>query len=420
MVQLLESPEIRQIVVVVTKFDMLRERDKVKLMNFLKTRIPERVRARLEARYSDGDPIFQKYEMIFKHLPIFGVSSLDALQARLTNDEELFAASGFRELNERLPELILTGQNNSTILRATQTVRRITKELDEQIPRMSQEAENQKKECGAARQEFARLTYERAETLMEAARIRIFEILNAFSEQKTIVTKAFIAALSEIRELDAAVIEQALQQQAERSQAQLDETLDKEVYPAVEAVIQQEMQDQWTALIDQLSGAVSALGLKAPDILKQIETLKTDLPALAPAAGTPFFWSSSPVPPRVRMLDIHLINEVRQGIETSVDAAIQNLKNAETQRLKALCTQAADALEPLVVAVYEQMQQQIQQFSELELTLSQPTLTLAAAQLAAENEQLEQRFLCPQAQAQSAQPQAGEPEMTGGECHECR
>ena len=115
-VQLLESPQVCQIVLVVTKIDTIPRREQQKLVDFMANRVREDVKRLLEQSRSPGGPIMQKYHAIFDNLYIFAVSSLDALDALARNDMELFEKSGFRRLNDELPQIIMSSQNNNVIL----------------------------------------------------------------------------------------------------------------------------------------------------------------------------------------------------------------------------------------------------------------------------------------------------------------
>lgn len=122
-VQLLESPQVCQIVLVITKIDTVRQRERQKLVDFMADRVRTDVARRLEQSHSPDDPIMQKYHAIFDSLCVFAVSSLDALDALARNDMELFENSGFRRLNDELPQIIMSSQNNNVILNSDRVLR---------------------------------------------------------------------------------------------------------------------------------------------------------------------------------------------------------------------------------------------------------------------------------------------------------
>lgn len=114
-VKLLESSKICQIIFVVTHFDRIRPRDRKKLMEFLRSRIPENVGKDLQSRYPPEDGIFRKYHSIFDDIHIYGVSSRDAMEALERNDMELFESSGFLRLRNELPREILSSRTVSML-----------------------------------------------------------------------------------------------------------------------------------------------------------------------------------------------------------------------------------------------------------------------------------------------------------------
>ena len=164
MARILESDEICRVIVAVTKIDEVRgEERRKKLLAYLTQRIPEKTIGVLEENCESGDPILEKAHRLLQDLPIFGVSSLDALEARQHNDEELFAQSGFAELYDRLPQLILSSQNNSAVLRAVSTVRKITGGYEGWLSRIQDDCRKKQDEIREERKAFAGTCYSLAE-----------------------------------------------------------------------------------------------------------------------------------------------------------------------------------------------------------------------------------------------------------------
>ncbi len=120
--QLLESPHICQIIMAVTKIDMIRERERQKLIDFLIDRVREDVKEHLSRIHDAGSEIMRKYHAIFDKPYVFAVSGVDALEALSCNDMELFEKSGFRQLNDMLPQIIMSSQNSNVILNAEREI----------------------------------------------------------------------------------------------------------------------------------------------------------------------------------------------------------------------------------------------------------------------------------------------------------
>lgn len=415
MVQLLESEEIRQIVVVVTKIDQIRERERAKLIAYLRQRIPEKVLEKLKAKYSAEDPIFLKFERIFLHLPLFGVCSLDALEARQRNDDELFESSGFRELNDQLPALILSGQNNSTILRATQTLRTLTSAFLIELSQFAQSLQQRQTDLNKQRQDFAELVYSQAQKMMEPVRVRLFERINQLNEEEETLTREFIAALSQVRVLDKKTIQDALRVQTQKSEQRLNLYFFSSLDPELSELASQEVQRQYLALVNQLESTLEQFAWMSEAVTKQIAELR-EQPLIYPAEEEfPWRWDPTPVLPLNQMLDVHLILQVRRCIKQSLDTYSQIRKRRVAAKLKQVSEQAAGYLESLVVSVYQQVQQQMIQTEQLRQNLMQDEVRESIEQLARENEALEQLFLRSAALQTSAEIKESE---SGGENHE--
>ena len=114
-VKLLESRKVCQIIFVITHFDMIRDREKKRLQDYLYSQIPDSIFAELNKKYQSDAKIFVKYHSIFDDLHIFGVSSLMAMEALETNDMERYKASGFLQLSRELPEVILSSKSVNMI-----------------------------------------------------------------------------------------------------------------------------------------------------------------------------------------------------------------------------------------------------------------------------------------------------------------
>lgn len=114
-VKLLESKNVCQIIFVITHFDMLREREKNRMIEFLHDRIKNNVLIELNKQYEPDDPVFIKYYKIFGDLHVYGVSSIDGMEALETNNQFLYEKSGFLQLMKELPQVILSSKSVNMI-----------------------------------------------------------------------------------------------------------------------------------------------------------------------------------------------------------------------------------------------------------------------------------------------------------------
>ncbi|MDO4328922.1 MAG: dynamin family protein [Lachnospiraceae bacterium] len=131
--QMLESQQICQIIVAVTKIDMVREKEREKTVAFIKQRIQDSVKKYLLQYYEEESEVLKKYHQIFDDLQIFPAASLGALEALACNDMEAYERSGFRELNDRLPLIILKTQNRSVILNTIRDLKKTIEQYRDQI-----------------------------------------------------------------------------------------------------------------------------------------------------------------------------------------------------------------------------------------------------------------------------------------------
>lgn len=134
-VKLLENNNICQIIFVITHFDMIRDREKEKLMNFLRSRISDNVLKVLKNKYSPDDIIFHKYHFIFDNLHIYGVSSVSGMEALENNDMELYEESGFLQISKELPQVILSSRSINMIDNAVCLLEKIIGECHTELSR---------------------------------------------------------------------------------------------------------------------------------------------------------------------------------------------------------------------------------------------------------------------------------------------
>lgn len=195
--KLLESMQICQIIIVVTKIDMIRERERQKLIDFMIDRVKKDVKERLSQTHAAGSEVMQKYHTIFDEPCVFAVSGVEALDALSCNDMELFEKSGFRQLNDRLPQIIMSTQNRNVILNTERKMRSLLCKYREWI-RQKIPTEQQLNEMKAS---FAQTGYETAAkayvwTDREESVFPVHD-KNMFAP----IRKKFIRALSEMKTL---------------------------------------------------------------------------------------------------------------------------------------------------------------------------------------------------------------------------
>lgn len=393
MVRLLESDEICRIVVVVTRMDEIRgEKKRQELLTYLASQIPEKTLAHLKERYEEGDPVFEKFCRLFQDLPIFGVCSLDALEARQYNDEELFLKSGFAELNDRLPQLILTSQNNSNVLRAVYTVRRMTGNYRKILPLLLEYCESQQQEIRRWRNEFARLCYSMTdEHSLDHLKQDLFTTVDSLACMQEEVRKDFIRALASVRVLDAEVLADVLERQAAGSTGRLNEKIDQ-IYTVLSETLQHGI-EEYAVNLDRMikNYLLTGKGNKGgglSEIAAAIEAQKS-IPDLD---KIPFLWRRAPVPGREKLLAPDLIDWICETVEISVQSWSRERKMQIEEYLKRIRDRQGNDLEKIVVSVYENENRSLEQWEEKKKRLEGPEFLERLSQLGEENQCLEENF----------------------------
>ena len=394
--KLLESDEICQIIVVVTKIDMVRrEADKEKVFSALKKRIPDMVRERLQETHEEGDPVFEKCSRLLGDPVLFGVSSVDALEARQFGDEELFERSGFSELNDRLPQIILASQNNNSVLRAVHAVRRIAEEYPKKLPFLIHECEEMREGLRKEKIEFARDCYALADLQsLERLKQELWDRIDDFSEIREELVKDFIRCLSTVRVLDAEILVQALKRGAEEAREKLNGRMRQELLPELQGILYRELESWRQGVFCQLRCDVRLQEKGREQVRELAEELAAERDACpAQLAAAPFTWKEYPIPGRNKLLAPDLIAYVRQAVSISVDAWCAQRKAQIRDFLKTASQEASGKLEKIVVALYEAENQRIARWQEREERLKSPELLERLGQLAEENDRLEADFI---------------------------
>ncbi|MCH5248964.1 MAG: dynamin family protein [Lachnospiraceae bacterium] len=196
-VQLLESSQVCQIIIVATKIDMIPKRERQKLIDYMVERVREDVKNRLAKVYDPDHEVMKKYHAIFDAPCVFAVSAADALDALLCNDMELFEKSGFLRLNNELPEIIMKSQNNSLIMNTEQTLCGFIRKYREWLN------ENQltAPKLNEMKTSFAQISYETVSKVLVLSNGEASHFLPNADEELAFIRKNFIQALGEMKTL---------------------------------------------------------------------------------------------------------------------------------------------------------------------------------------------------------------------------
>lgn len=199
--QLLESQQVCQIIVVVTKIDMIRERERQKLMDYMVGRIKGEVKAYLEKSHAPDSGVMRKYHDIFDKPYVFAVSAADALDALSCNNMELFEKSGFLSLNNELPKIILRSQNNSIILNTERVLGNILGQYWGWILQNQEQGRLAGQQLGKIKEPFAQIVYESVSKAFSQTETELPSSLLDMEKEFTVIRKGFTQALGGMRAL---------------------------------------------------------------------------------------------------------------------------------------------------------------------------------------------------------------------------
>ena len=363
MAKLLESEEICQIIVVVTKIDEIRGEE-------------------------------QRFRRILNEPILFGVCSLDALEARQYGDEELLERSGFAELNSRLPQIILASQNNNTVLRAVHTVRKIAEDYEKWLPALRAECEDRKEGLKAGRKEFAEACYTLADIkTLDALKQKLWQMTDEFSQIRDETGKGFVRCLSTVRVLDADVIDRTLQAQAVKSFEDLNARIRESLMPELQKLCAQALTVWYQGLMNQICSLPILQESRLEKVREMAEELRSSQPFSTELPINRFSWTKSPVPARALLLAPDLIVYVRQAVSDSVNIWCVGMKIQITESLKQASSQVSKDLNKLVMALYQAENARIAQWEAREKRLQSPELLERLRKLAQENSRLEADFI---------------------------
>lgn len=232
--QMLESRQICQIVVAVTKIDMVREKEREKTIAFIRRRIQDSVKEYLLQYYDEESESLKKYHQIFDELQIFPAASLDALDALACGDMEAYEKSGFRELNDRLPQIILKTQSRSVILNTLRDLKKIIEEYGKQLQEKQKQNPCQLRQLQAAAQAFEQCAADQAGKLFAPLEKEIPSVLPDAKKELLASQNRFFQAigtkrqfrLEELEEIMVPVMDELSREWNERFHAKEERYLD--------------------------------------------------------------------------------------------------------------------------------------------------------------------------------------------------
>lgn len=366
-VKLLESKKICQIIFVITHFDMIREREKKKLIDFLYTRISGRVLEEIKKVYPEKDEIYRKYHAIFDDLHIYGLSSVLGMEALETNNMELYEESGFLKLNRELPEVILSSKSVNMIDNMVRQLEEIIREYKEEI----NENKNAWKKWGGIKASCESMVVSCLNELHESAEqeIALENIQWKSDKLKQFIVERLLSALGEISEMTFDSTQQAMLPVMKN----LFQRVNMELKELQNLILERIMNHGWSSSLSYLIYNISDNVRNAPKLQKmlQAETEKLgQLPQLQFEKQTEltFGWQKSPIQAIVSVKEGQsVLPELRKITEKSVDESLvliaANLRREEQKML----TEIKKQLDSYIKAMDMCIEQQKTQNANMEL-----------------------------------------------------
>lgn len=354
-VQLLESPQICQIIFVITKIDQIPARERRKAVEYLGQRIRDAVQKYMEEYYEPNHPIFRKYHDIFDNLYLFPVSSSDAMDALACNDMDLFRESGFMRLNDELPQIILTSQSSNIILNSERILRGIIQHYREWLLQRKDVRREQLPHLDALKTDFARLCGEASSAI--SISVQDGELPD-MEQEAAVLRKIFIQALGQMRTLNYAALQDAFIPVIKSTFQSLNQR-----FAAGEQVWMENYQHR---VLDPLR---EGLCEKLESLLKPFrpvyDTMVGQIPALPVYLKPPeegperFYWAVSPLPDPSRLgTDWKVMPVVDEAIRSS----LLDYRQRREQRAALLCAQAQERLDTAAHFLAEKLSSQVNSY----------------------------------------------------------
>ena len=389
-VQLLESPQICQIIIAATKIDMIRERERQKLIDFMVKRIREDVRASLLQKYSEGSEILQKYHAIFDDPCVFAVSGVEALDALSCNNMELFEKSGFRQLNDRLPQIIMSSQNSNVILSAERELNRLIGRYRDWLVQWPME-----RQLNEMKMSFAQISYEMSAKAFvwtdEDSSGFIIKAEHWFS----VLRKEFIRALGEMKELSYAELQRVFLPVTKKQFQQIN----RKFHDAESTYLEHYQKKNLDPLCCDLCRKLRALLQPFPEIYGAVTPELDQLPELLVLKETDaelqnFYWIHSPMPPgEVLGRDWNVMGYVDPVIQEALTDYRDRRRDQLSELLRRSKQRLDEQIQKLVRDVFAGAADCIKQWNSSAEKERKTSLLGKLGQLEKDSRELKERFL---------------------------
>ena len=234
--KLLEYPEIRNIIFVVTFIDQVssRKKDQDRVVNYIQKRITEETMQLVRSTHGEDEALLAKAQRILETPKVFAISSMLALKGFLYDDEELLTESRFPEFKYALTEILTASQDMDIFYKVSDFIKKTEKNIDVRQKEQLQKAESHigKAEiCFQKCQEYTETSHNRLQQLLWETDKKLTQlgIDTAYGRRSgtviDVLRRFFINALSSLRRdtFSAEAVRLAVAQAAELALQRMDQ-----------------------------------------------------------------------------------------------------------------------------------------------------------------------------------------------------
>lgn len=296
-IQLLKSRNVCRIIFVITYFDLIRKRERKKVLDYLSNRICTKVLDQLNKCHESQEGLMEKYHDIFDHLFIYGISSKDAMEALETNDMELYEDSGFLRLSKELPQVILSSQS---LYRMDNFVK-ILEEIIRAFQKSLANEPDEWKQWQAVLDELRSTCQEELAQLFETARCRLNSVLKISEERKTEIINQILQSLGKITQFTLDDVQKAVLPVMQQQFNGVNEENKRRLGETVRSL----WDDSFSFFLCRIIGKIENGINQYPDLYNRIEHGIAKLKKLPEQARAelngilekqePFYWQESPI-----------------------------------------------------------------------------------------------------------------------------
>lgn len=316
---LIAQPGIRHVIFVVTFIDAFRkEEEKDKILSFIRSRLENEVIQRAESAFADRPELMEKARTILlgkerKGPDMFGVSSRQAMDGFINDDEELLEESRFPKFKEDLLALLTAMQSADLPPKTMVMAELVAGELPKWKQAQDQALGQQERELSAllkAQKDLVDTSRKGLMDLLQEMDRRLMQKRQGDMSPEGIKRRCLRGFVKELSGLSAKTISD----QAVRSALENGKTSAEDMFLSVQAQLRQWTQEEMGNVMDRFRAERCGAGLTDVELDQKLQGWTAEFPAFA--------WSEEPIP-NGPLAGRDVMQTVRIAVNDSV-AAFEN------------------------------------------------------------------------------------------------